>query len=437
MQSVYKYKCLTLFRGVFDMDRSLLRSQVPRKHSPLNPHFNNSTSNRDTGCLTCRLRRKKCKPGRAPDGACEVCTRLAIECMGYARKRPQWMQNEVLTKDCKLSIKRWIRDRSCGRTQGTLRLASFYGKERPVLPTHELTPPYSSLRVEQSPTHSTSSASTSTTASQCPSNPTGDIKHASPGGNVVPDLIPPILCRPTGPATSMAPAPQHPVANSSSFVFSPTTSQLLDMTARSAIPSTLHFRTTWEDAGPDDDWRVDIPNISLRRPSPTDWFTHHVSNATTLSLGSAAASREELPARRLTHELCPQSASPQQLPRGASVHQYRRVMTQNEPAQPPFESDSFPAPASSHPSGHIVATAPNAPMGDVPSPFSSSRIRCAPPPPTLSAVQAFPSSFTTSLPTHGGLTRYHPRSAHHRDPNDPNDYESESTYFVPYSANRF
>lgn len=51
------------------------------------------------GCLTCRIRGKKCDQGKAseetvagnPPG-CAACRRLRIECLGYARNRPEWLK---------------------------------------------------------------------------------------------------------------------------------------------------------------------------------------------------------------------------------------------------------------------------------------------------------------------------------------------------------
>ncbi|RXK36475.1 hypothetical protein M231_06259 [Tremella mesenterica] len=49
-----------------------------------------------TGCLTCRLRKKRCDEGKP---VCACCTRLGLECMGYEEKRPRWMnQRDVVTR---------------------------------------------------------------------------------------------------------------------------------------------------------------------------------------------------------------------------------------------------------------------------------------------------------------------------------------------------
>lgn len=49
------------------------------------------------GCLTCRIRGKKCDQGKvleddAQHPGCAACRRLRIECLGYARNRPEWLK---------------------------------------------------------------------------------------------------------------------------------------------------------------------------------------------------------------------------------------------------------------------------------------------------------------------------------------------------------
>ncbi|KAF8608431.1 hypothetical protein BDV93DRAFT_249462 [Ceratobasidium sp. AG-I] len=51
------------------------------------------------GCLTCRIRGKKCDQGKVTDEpvaggppGCAACRRLRIECLGYARNRPEWLK---------------------------------------------------------------------------------------------------------------------------------------------------------------------------------------------------------------------------------------------------------------------------------------------------------------------------------------------------------
>lgn len=42
-----------------------------------------------TGCITCRLRKKRCDEAKP---ICATCSRLGIECMGYGVKRPKWLR---------------------------------------------------------------------------------------------------------------------------------------------------------------------------------------------------------------------------------------------------------------------------------------------------------------------------------------------------------
>lgn len=44
-----------------------------------------------TGCITCRLRKKRCDEAKP---ICATCSRLGIECMGYGVKRPKWLREK-------------------------------------------------------------------------------------------------------------------------------------------------------------------------------------------------------------------------------------------------------------------------------------------------------------------------------------------------------
>ncbi|KAG8750272.1 hypothetical protein FRC12_012962 [Ceratobasidium sp. 428] len=61
------------------------------------------------GCLTCRIRRKKCDESREHNGGCETCARLHIECLGYSTKRPEWLKGTQVN-DFKRSIKHFLAD---------------------------------------------------------------------------------------------------------------------------------------------------------------------------------------------------------------------------------------------------------------------------------------------------------------------------------------
>ena len=43
-----------------------------------------------TGCWTCRIRKKRCDETANDDGICGECDRLAIKCLGWGEKRPEW-----------------------------------------------------------------------------------------------------------------------------------------------------------------------------------------------------------------------------------------------------------------------------------------------------------------------------------------------------------
>ncbi|KAB5596135.1 Lysine biosynthesis regulatory protein LYS14 [Ceratobasidium theobromae] len=62
------------------------------------------------GCLTCRIRRKKCDESREfANGGCETCSRLHIECLGYSTKRPDWLKGSRVD-DYKRRIKHFLAD---------------------------------------------------------------------------------------------------------------------------------------------------------------------------------------------------------------------------------------------------------------------------------------------------------------------------------------
>ncbi|WWC72274.1 uncharacterized protein I206_106236 [Kwoniella pini CBS 10737] len=42
-----------------------------------------------TGCITCRIRKKRCDEAKP---ICENCTRLGLDCMGYSIQRPSWLK---------------------------------------------------------------------------------------------------------------------------------------------------------------------------------------------------------------------------------------------------------------------------------------------------------------------------------------------------------
>ena len=49
-----------------------------------------SSSRLRTGCWTCRIRKKRCDETPNEAGICGECDRLAIKCLGWGEKRPEW-----------------------------------------------------------------------------------------------------------------------------------------------------------------------------------------------------------------------------------------------------------------------------------------------------------------------------------------------------------
>ncbi|KAG9088476.1 hypothetical protein FRC06_002012 [Ceratobasidium sp. 370] len=70
------------------------------------------------GCLTCRIRGKKCDQGKndadeaqAAHPGCAACRRLRIECLGYARNRPEWLKGPQVD-EFKRTIKMFLAENS-------------------------------------------------------------------------------------------------------------------------------------------------------------------------------------------------------------------------------------------------------------------------------------------------------------------------------------
>ncbi|KAF8322532.1 hypothetical protein DL93DRAFT_2093145 [Clavulina sp. PMI_390] len=57
------------------------------------------------GCITCRMRRKKCETEKTADGSCTTCHRLGIDCLGFGAKRPDWMKDNALVHQKRQEIK--------------------------------------------------------------------------------------------------------------------------------------------------------------------------------------------------------------------------------------------------------------------------------------------------------------------------------------------
>ncbi|QRV84280.1 Fungal Zn(2)-Cys(6) binuclear cluster domain [Ceratobasidium sp. AG-Ba] len=70
------------------------------------------------GCLTCRIRGKKCDQGKNDNEdaqtahpGCAACRRLRIECLGYARNRPEWLKGPQVD-EFKRTIKMFLAENS-------------------------------------------------------------------------------------------------------------------------------------------------------------------------------------------------------------------------------------------------------------------------------------------------------------------------------------
>lgn len=91
------------------------------------------------GCLTCRIRRKKCDESRDHlNGGCETCARLHIECLGYSTKRPEWLKG-TRVDDYKRKIKHFLADhnaKSSSRGQDDAFLYLNHLRESQVPPRH-------------------------------------------------------------------------------------------------------------------------------------------------------------------------------------------------------------------------------------------------------------------------------------------------------------
>ncbi|KAK8847335.1 hypothetical protein IAR55_005192 [Kwoniella newhampshirensis] len=108
---------------------SPLSSSVSVHHDSLNPSrppiassskrgvsFSSSGAPRraKTGCITCRLRKKRCDETKP---ICATCSRLGIECLGYGAKRPDWLREKDNAEKAKSQIKQTVSSRRASRTK--------------------------------------------------------------------------------------------------------------------------------------------------------------------------------------------------------------------------------------------------------------------------------------------------------------------------------
>ncbi|WRT70443.1 uncharacterized protein IL334_007441 [Kwoniella shivajii] len=83
-------------------------SSSPSNNSPGGRVGTNGKCQRKrSGCLTCRLRKKRCDEGKP---SCGACSRLGLDCMGYESKRPVWMNKKEKVKDVTAQIKQTVND---------------------------------------------------------------------------------------------------------------------------------------------------------------------------------------------------------------------------------------------------------------------------------------------------------------------------------------
>ncbi|WVQ83381.1 hypothetical protein IAT38_005522 [Cryptococcus sp. DSM 104549] len=67
-----------------------------------------------TGCITCRLRKKRCDETKP---VCATCSRLGIECMGYGVKRPKWLREKDNAQKAKAHIKQTVLSKRTARAK--------------------------------------------------------------------------------------------------------------------------------------------------------------------------------------------------------------------------------------------------------------------------------------------------------------------------------
>ncbi|EUC57847.1 hypothetical protein RSOL_231670 [Rhizoctonia solani AG-3 Rhs1AP] len=93
------------------------------------------------GCITCRVRQKKCSGVEADQTCCGDCLRLNIQCLGVSHNRPDWLRNPEALKETKYRIKHHLTEHPVPRGRGpapTRPHLAFYDlieKYSPRIPT--------------------------------------------------------------------------------------------------------------------------------------------------------------------------------------------------------------------------------------------------------------------------------------------------------------
>lgn len=107
------------------------------KSSPVSRTKADTSLMRDkNGCITCRVRQKKCTGIKLGDTDCGDCIRLNIQCLGVQHNRPDWLRNPDALKETKYRIKHHLTEYPVPRGRGP-------APERPYLDFQDLIELYS------------------------------------------------------------------------------------------------------------------------------------------------------------------------------------------------------------------------------------------------------------------------------------------------------
>ncbi|CAE6343805.1 unnamed protein product [Rhizoctonia solani] len=88
------------------------------------------------GCITCRVRQKKCSGIETGQTSCGDCLRLNIQCLGVTHNRPDWLRNPEALKETKYRIKHYLTEHPVPRGRGPT-------PKRPHLDFYDLIEKYS------------------------------------------------------------------------------------------------------------------------------------------------------------------------------------------------------------------------------------------------------------------------------------------------------
>ncbi|CUA70121.1 hypothetical protein RSOLAG22IIIB_00467 [Rhizoctonia solani] len=88
------------------------------------------------GCITCRVRQKKCSGIEEGRPSCSDCLRLNIQCLGVSHNRPDWLRNPEALRETKYRIKHHLTEHPVPRGRGP-------APKRPHLDFYDLINKYS------------------------------------------------------------------------------------------------------------------------------------------------------------------------------------------------------------------------------------------------------------------------------------------------------